>query len=533
MFDSPGLTFTQFLDATSDSDVRRFLEPSVLSVLDAIFGGTIAGDDLRRVTRTIVSFDVLLGTQEGRKLVLRLMPRQKRAELEARVGRSIHADLAGDWTEVQVQVLRDFFGLVEERLVPPATPSTAVIAPEYGLFDHQRSAVRRLKALLRGDERRAVLHLPTGVGKTRTAMHVVADSLCRYEPSVVVWLASGRELLEQATLAFEQAWLHLGTRPLHVGTMWAEGMPDLDSFADGFLAVGLAKGWAVLSRTDPGWAARLAPRVRLVVFDEAHQSVARTYRRIAEELTLDFRCALLGLTATPGRTWADIDKDGELAAFFASNKVALEVPRENPIEYLIDNGFLARPRFRTLLAEPGLGMNERELARISDALDIPDEVVASLSMNEQYVTAVLRAIHELLAKGHRRVLVFAATVPHARVLTAVLVARNVRSEVVTGSTPVRIRERAIRTFMSDDEAPMVLVNFGVLSTGFDAPKASAAVIARPTKSLVLYSQMVGRAIRGPKAGGTETCEVVTVVDPRLPGFGDVAAAFLNWEDVWQ
>ena len=364
-------------------------------------------------------------------------------------------------------------------------------------------------------------------------MHVVADSLRRYDPSVVVWLASGRELLEQAALAFEQAWVHLGTRPLQLGTMWADRMPNLDRFADGFLAVGLAKGWAVLSRTDPGWAARLAPRVRLVVFDEAHQSVARTYRRLTEELMLDFRCGLLGLTATPGRTWADIDKDGEVAEFFSGNKVTLEVPSANPIEYLIDNGFLARPRFRTLLAEPGLDISHRELARISDALDIPDEIVASLSMSEQYVTAVLRAIDELLRSGHRRVLVFAATVSHARILTAVLVARSVRSEVVTGSTPVRLRERAVRAFKSDDETPMVLLNFGVLTTGFDAPKASAAVIARPTKSLVLYSQMVGRAIRGPKAGGTETCEVVTVVDPRLPGFGNLAAAFLNWEDVWR
>ena len=58
------------------------------------------------------------------------------------------------------------------------------------------------------------------------------------------------------------------------------------------------------------------------------------------------------------------------------------------------------------------------------------------------------------------------------------------------------------------------------------------MIARPTKSLVLYSQMVGRAVRGPKAGGTETCEVVTVVDTTLPGFGDIGQAFLNWEDVW-
>ena len=213
--------------------------------------------------------------------------------------------------------------------------------------------------------------------------------------------------------------------------------------------------------------------------------------------------------------------------------MTIEVPGENPIEYLITNGFLARPSFRTLLSRPGLGITEEELARIARGLDIPHEIVTTLSMSEQYVTAVLGAIRELLDAGHMRVLVFAATVQHARTLSAILVAQNIRSNVVTGLTPVRVREHAIRAFKSDDEVPMVLVNFGVLTTGFDAPTASAVVIARPTQSLVLFSQMVGRAIRGPKAGGTETCEIVTVVDPSLRGFGDVAAAFLNWEDVWQ
>ena len=529
----PGLTVALFLDSLPDRELRRFLDPGVLSVLDAIFGGRIDGEDLRRVARTLVDFDVVLGEHEGRRLVINLIPEQKRAELETRVGRAIVAAGANEWTESEVRRLRDFFGLVEERILPPAVPPTAAITPAYSLFDHQRNAVRKLAPLLAQDERRAVLHLPTGVGKTRTAMHIVADSLRAHEPSVVVWLASGKELLEQAAVAFKEAWTHLGTRPLQIGTMWGDRMPNLDRFTDGFLAVGLAKGWAVISRTDPDWALRISQRVRLVVFDEAHQSVARTYRRITEELTLDFRCALLGLTATPGRTWADIDKDGELAEFYSGNKVTLDVPGENPIEYLIDNGFLARPNFRTLLSRPGLGITEKELARIAGGLDIPQEIVTALSMSEQYVTAVLGAIRELLDAGHRRVLVFAATVQHARTLSAILVARDVRSNVVTGLTPVRVRDHAIRTFKSDDEVSMVLVNFGVLTTGFDAPTASAVVIARPTQSLVLFSQMVGRAIRGPKAGGTETCEIVTVVDPNLPGFGDVAAAFSNWEDVWQ
>ena len=529
----PGLSVAWFLDSLPEQELRRFLDPGVLSVLDAIFGGRIGGSDLRRVVRTVVDFDVLLGERRGRQLVLGRIPEQKRAELEARVGRSVAAAGAGKWSESEVRRLRDFFGLVEERIVPPAPLPRNTVAPAYGLFDHQRNAVRKLGPLLAEDERRAVLHLPTGVGKTRTAMHVVAKSLRAHEPSVVVWLASGKELLEQAVVAFEEAWMHLGTRPLDIGTMWGDRMPDLERFSDGFLAVGLAKGWATISRTDTDWALRMSRRTRLVVFDEAHQSIARTYRRITSDLTLDYRCALLGLTATPGRTWADIDKDGELAEFYFRNKVTLEVPGENPIEYLIDNGYLARPNFRTLLCRPGLEITESERARIARALDIPHEIVAALSMSEQYVSAVLGAIEELLQDGHRRVLVFAATVHHARILSAILIARDIRSSAVTGHTAVRVREHAIRTFKSDDETPMVLVNFGVLTTGFDAPKASAVVIARPTQSLVLFSQMVGRAIRGPKAGGTETCEVVTVVDPSLPGFGDVAAAFLNWEDVWQ
>ena len=201
MFSGPGLTFARFLESLSDRDIRRFLDSNVLSILDAIFSGSIAGDDLRSVTRTIIDFDVVLGDQEGRRLVLSLISEQKRPELESRVGRSIFPADAGDWTEAEVRLLRDFFGLMEERIVPPVVPSTATITPAYSLFDHQRNAVRKLAPLLSQDERRAVLHLPTGVGKTRTAMHVVADSLRTHEPSVVVWLASGKELLEQAVVA--------------------------------------------------------------------------------------------------------------------------------------------------------------------------------------------------------------------------------------------------------------------------------------------------------------------------------------------
>ena len=527
-----GLTASRFFAAISDSDVRRFLDPGLLSVLDVIFGGKIVGDDLRRVTEVLVDFVQVLKDPAERKKVVSLVPSSKRAELEGRIGRSLRAPSQSQWTTAEVSRLVDFFGLLDDPIVGAESLATDTVQASYGLFDHQRTAIRHLTPLLSDFERRAVLHLPTGVGKTRTAMHVVAETLRNHEPGIVVWLASGQELLEQAVDAFTVAWEHLGTRPVQVGSMWGARTPDLATFADGFLAVSVAKAWALMSGRDPGWAARLAPRVRMVVFDEAHQSIATTYKRITEELTVDFRCSLLGLTATPGRTWSDIDEDGRLADFFAENKVTLTVPGDNPIDYLIDHGYLARPVFRTLFAQPGCELTSEERRRIARALDIPRAIVARLTMSAQYVTAVLAAVEELVASGHQRVLVFAATVDHARVLTAILAVRGLRSAVVSATTPTRHRERAIARFRANDEAPFVLVNFGVLTTGFDAPRATAVVIARPTKSLVLYSQMVGRGIRGPRAGGTDECTILTVVDPSLPGFGDVAAAFLNWEDVW-
>ena len=79
----------------------------------------------------------------------------------------------------------------------------------------------------------------------------------------------------------------------------------------------------------------------------------------------------------------------------------------------------------------------------------------------------------------------------------------------------------------------MIFNYGVLTAGFDAPQTRCVVIARPTTSLVLYSQMCGRAMRGPKSGGNTTCRIYTVVDRSLPGFGSVAEAFTNWEILWK
>ena len=164
-------------------------------------------------------------------------------------------------------------------------------------------------------------------------------------------------------------------------------------------------------------------------------------------------------------------------------------------------------------------------------LDIPDAVLRRLADDEVRNVSIIREVQNL-AKRHRRVLVFAATVDHALLIATVLHALGVAAKSVSGATPSAERSRTIAWYKDTAQEPRVLTNFGVLTTGFDAPVTSAAVIARPTKSLVLFSQMVGRATRGRLAGGNDKAEIVTVVDTALPGFGDLAEAFTNWEDVW-
>jgi superfamily II DNA or RNA helicase len=376
--------------------------------------------------------------------------------------------------------------------------------------------------------------MPTGAGKTRTAMHLVARHLRENEPTVVVWLALSGELLEQAATEFERAWSFLGNRPLSVVRFWGSRQCDLLSFRDGLVVGGLGKLHAA-SLVDGNLVPSFADAVSLTVMDEAHQAIAPTYTNLLNILSA--KCpsaALLGLTATPGRTYSDIAKDEVLSEFFGRNKVTLEIPGyDSPIRYLIDEGYLARPVFRRLDIESAVHLTAKTRAELEESLDLPDGLLDQLAEDDRRNLLIVRETEALLGR-HRRVIVFATTKNHAVVLAAVMRARGYVAESVTGETSEFERQAILQRYVSNDSTPIALFNYGVLTTGFDAPATSAALIARPTRSLVLFSQMVGRAIRGPKSGnGNESAEIVSVVDLSLPGFDDPANAFTNWEDVWR
>lgn len=537
---SPGQNLSTLLGRLTVRDLQIIVGPRVLPLLPFAPKGDrsalIAAAERALQDRAKAS----IANGEIRKTLLRNLDPGKLDELKVRLeqgGVDITASSADIPDLAMPQpwaIASGFFGLQGEDTAAGTTPlHRQQVQPSFSLFPHQRSVVRRAYSRVGAGYGRTIIHMPTGSGKTRTAMHLVSRALNEFEPGIVVWLATSRELLEQAAETFDSAWSSLGNRDIEARRFWGARAPDPDDMSDGMLIAGLAKLHAWRERDGLAFL-KLAARVRLVIMDEAHQAIAPSYRAVIEGLCgAGGEGALLGLTATPGRTWNDVGADEALSDFFGGSKVVLEIGDDpNPVKYLLDHGYLARPSFRQIEYSPDIRPSPAELKKLAKSDDYSDETLDKLAADTARNLAILDAAKALIARGHSRIILFAVSVEHAQDMASGLAANGVSSAVVSGETPAAKRSSILKTFKSPTTRPQVLCNFGVLTTGFDAPKTSAAIIARPTKSLVLYSQMVGRATRGPKAGGNEKCEILTVHDPAYPGFGDIAEAFFNWEDVW-
>lgn len=532
-------TIEQVLTRADAHVLQEILGTPVVKLLVALGPDHANLDSLRRILSALYSPEAMVFLPDIRRQLVDLLRPMEANTLVAELGQATtdpYASLRGvtlrGGSSAAAIWLR-FFNIALSAPAPrPDVASVQSIVVRYALFPHQRRAVKSAQAYLSEHPFRAMLHMPTGSGKTRMAMTLIADHLRAHEPGLVVWLANSEELCAQAAEEFGAAWAMLGNRAVNIYRYWGDHGGELNSAAEGVLIGGFAKIYR-RAVDSPPWLATLGERVSLIVVDEAHQAIAPTYQLVLNALLArNERCGLLGLTATPGRSWTDIDSDRQLADFFDRHIVTLEVPGySSPVDYLIDEGFLARPRYRTI-QRLGPELLAQERNRLAQAFDVPESVLTRLADDE---IRNLRIIDEIvrLAKSHKRILVFAATVFHAELLAVVLRAKQLQAKAVTGKTPSDDRAKTIEWYKAQTDEVRIITNFGVLTTGFDAPKTSAALIARPTTSLVLYSQMVGRATRGPLAGGNSNAEIVTVVDTGLPGFGDMAEAFVNWSDVWQ
>ena len=401
------------------------------------------------------------------------------------------------------------------------------VRPKFPLYPYQRQVLADILSALSSPERRAVAHLPTGAGKTRIAAHTACHLLNEKDTddSLVIWLAATEELCEQAANQLSDAWTYLGRRDASIHRHWGTRSFDLRRLSSGFLVTGLAKLRSAAFQ-DHTLLAHLANCAAAVIFDEAHQAVAETYSFITEQLC-SVRPPLLGLTATPGRTANLTDDDYRLADMFNHKKVSID-PRghDSPVTYLIQNRYLADPRFvpisfdaDTVITDPQPGM------------DYSIHELDDLGRNRERTKKIVELTEDAVRR-HPRTIVFCPSVASAVECNRLLRSKGVASAVVTANTPGEDRRSIVDDFRSDNREHKVVFNYGVLTAGFDAPRTRCVIIARPTTSLVLYSQMAGRAMRGPRAGGNPKAEILTVADTNLPGFGSVTDAFTNWEKLW-
>ncbi len=438
------------------------------------------------------------------------------------------------YNSIAVAKLHEFFEvplpLQEEK--NSDKPAVRKIVGQYALYPYQLQVVNKALERLLSGPGRVLVHMPTGAGKTRSAMSIIAQFLKRQNKNaVVVWLAHSEELCEQASSEFEKCWLSLGDRELNIGRFYSGYEFDLSSFKEGVIVAGLAKIYS-RSLSQQSQFLKLKKSVKFVVMDEAHQAIAPTYRHLLDMLAPAGGASLLGLSATPGRSWLDMNQDKELADFFDGQKISLEVKGyRNPIIFLQEQGYLAIPEYTFIPHNPSIHLSSKELQNLADGFDISLETIKKLGDDEQRNLLILKEIlFEVNNKS--KIIVFACSVENAFLLADVLLLRGVRARAVSAKSSTAYRRSAINLFKEEGpESVQVLVNFGIFTTGFDAPKTNVAVIARPTQSVVLYSQMIGRAMRGPAVGGNEKCKIITVVDA-LQGFRSVHEGFSHWEDVW-
>jgi superfamily II DNA or RNA helicase len=248
---------------------------------------------------------------------------------------------------------------------------------------------------------------------------------------------------------------------------------------------------------------------------------------------------LLGLSATPGRKHHGTEgtADDALATLFGQHKVVLTIPGyASPVEGLISQGYLARLRHDPLQIAK-YSTPQAELKKITERLaksfDIDEEGLRVLGLDAMRNLQIVDKLESLVKDhGHRRIIAFAPSVVSSNLIANLLKARGIAAHSVHAGTPTTARDQIIAEYCSDSDTPTVLCNYGVLTAGFDAPRTSAVLIARPSTSIVLLSQMAGRALRGKRVGGNEEATLVTVADTSIPVLVDTVHQFHAFDAAW-
>ena len=415
-------------------------------------------------------------------------------------------------------------------------PAAGVVHPIPGTnirhpYQHQLDAMRSLDKM---DEENSsystLLVLPTGGGKTYTA----STWLLRHaidKGKKILWLAHRQTLLDQAAESFQK--FAYSTEIPHISSFRyriVSGSPNHDRTiniepSDNLLiiskdSIGRKEN---LERLD-AWLAG-EDEVFLII-DEAHHSTAKTYRRIIDYIKDKVaNVKLIGLTATPFRTaeseqglLARIYKDGVSKDVVKKGNIGIAYKVD--LKELINRHILSHPQFETYYTEEeygaNVGIDAWESIQHLDTLpeDIASEIAASALRNRLIVDT-----YQKNADEYGQTIVFAVNIDHAIALSKLFNMAGIKAEYIVSAikdmgTGVTISPKQINESIERYKAGevRVLINVNILTEGIDLPMTKTVFLARPTVSTILMTQMIGRALRGEKAGGTSIANIVSFVD---------------------
>ncbi|MGR2737906.1 DEAD/DEAH box helicase [Billgrantia sp. Q4P2] len=355
------------------------------------------------------------------------------------------------------------------------------------LRPYQQEAVRRVVSHFRASDEPAVVVLPTGSGKS-----LVIAELARLARGRVLVLAHVRELVEQNHAKY----LAYGLE----ADIFSAGLGRKES-ARQVVFGSVQSVVRNLERFDP--ASQGQANFTLLVIDECHRVSPEkdaSYRRVIERLRhANPRLKVLGLTATPYRLGQGFIYHrhhhgmvrGDEDCFFR------DCVFEQPLRLMVKQGYLAPPRRIDAAVER---YDFSALAPGANGL-FREEELNRVAAGNRATPGIVAEIVERAAK-RRGVMLFAASVAHAEEILGYLPAAE--AALITGETPSRERERIIAAFKAQELK--YLVNVAVLTTGFDAPHVDLIAILRPTESVSLYQQIVGRGLR--LAPGKSDCLIL-------------------------
>ncbi|CDT67476.1 putative DEAD-like helicase superfamily [Vibrio coralliirubri] len=341
----------------------------------------------------------------------------------------------------------------------------------YTLRPYQADSVKSVIHYFRKHQTPAVLVLPTGAGKS-----LVIAELARLAKGRVLVLAHVKELVEQNHEKYEGYGLK--------GSIFSAGLGRKETDQQ----VVFASVQSVVRNLDS-----FSNQFSLLVIDECHRvpdEKTSSYQKVISHLRENNSgIKVLGLTATPYRLGM-----GWIYQYHTRGQVRSDEPRffrdcifELPIRYLLDEGFLTPAR---MIDAPVLSYDFSQLKPASTGRYKEAELDMVIEQSKRATPQIVdQIIH--LAQDKLGIMVFAATVRHAQEILGLL--PEGEASIVIGDTPTLERDQIINDFK--ERKIKFLVNVSVLTTGFDAPHVDLIAILRPTESISLYQQIVGRGLR--------------------------------------